>query len=259
MSTIDPETKRKGIETAVKLGIIGVGCAIVGPFAYMALEGLIAVAAFAGAAILLWGIAPAVATFVANKRIALLVAAIEANPIETMQNLLIEKTAEFQKQEDAVTEFDTQFRNVQTLVKDLTKTDPDEAVQYQEMADQMEQGLSELRSEQAAAQAELKNARGAIDKMQRIWKVACAMNKALAASADAQAQVFAKMKNDVAIDTVRTNLNRAFARLNTAVERRKNGSMLPTPKIVEVKALPEATPTSPVIDLGKVGSRVSLR
>jgi hypothetical protein len=84
--------------------------------------------------------------------------------------------------------------------------------------------LDELRREQRGAQSELTNASNALDKMRRIWKVAQAMNKALTSSASAQQQVFAKIRGDVAIDTVRTNLNRAFANLNTAVERRRNAS-----------------------------------
>lgn len=259
MSSIDPETKRKGIETAVKLAVIGIGCAIIGPFAYMALEGLIAVAAFACGALLLWGVAPAVAQAVANKRIALMVAVIEANPIETMQTVYMEKMNEFHTQEEAITEFDTQYRNVSDLVEGLKKTDPDEAVSYAEMRDQMKGGLAELREEQRLSQLALDDAKNAIAKMQRIWKVANAMNKALTASASAQSAVFQQMKMDVGTDAVRSNLNRAMARLNTAVERRKNGSYLPAAK--PQAALPPAPAQSNVIDLTNVkqGTRVSVR
>lgn len=227
---VDPESKRKGIETLVKLSVFMVGAAVAGPYIWMSLEGMVALAAAAGTALVLWAIAPAAATFAANKRIAMLVAVIEANPIETMQNLYADKFDEFKRQESAVTEFDTQFQNVSTLVEDLKKSDPDEAEQYAKMRDKMEDGLQELRAEQGFAQKELDNAHKTIDKMQRIWKVACAMNKALAANASARQQVFDQMKQDVSVDTVRTNLNRAFASLNTAVERRRNQGILPLVK-----------------------------
>ena len=50
-----------------------------------------------------------------------------------------------------------------------------------------------------------------------------------------------EVDESVAIDTVRTNLNRAFASLNTAVERRRNGRAFLTP--AAPKALPEAAAT----------------
>lgn len=250
---VDPESKRKGIETVVKGVVIIGGLALAAPIIWLALEGAFALVALAAVALVAWGAAPAAATYVANKRIAALIAVVEANPIETMQNLYVEKMSEFSRQEDAVTEFDTQFQNVNTLVEDLKRTDPDEAVAMAEMRDKMGEGLSELRGEQAAAQVELNNAKNAIIKMQRIWKVACAMNKALTASASAQQQVFQQIKADVALDTVRTNLNRAFAKLNTAVEHRKNVSVLGPKPILALNA-----PMSQVIDLGKVGTRVKV-
>lgn len=222
---VDPEQKRKTIERWVKYGVIVVGAGLSYEFAMMALEGLIAWGAVAISVLTIVNFAPAIGVWFANKRIQALIAVIEANPIETMQNLLIEKHQEYQRQEDAVTEFDTQFRNVSDLVDGLKNSDPEEAVSYAEMRDKMADGLTELRAEQKAAAQELKTAESALAKMQRIWKVACAMNKALTASQSAQAQVFAQMKQDVAVDTVRTNLNRAFAKLNTAVEHRKNANV----------------------------------
>jgi hypothetical protein len=112
----------------------------------------------------------------------------------------------------------------------------------------MKYGLESLRAEQKAAQGELKTAQETITKMERLWKVANAMNKALAASSAAQSKKFNEIKKAVAFDTVRTNLNRAFSNLNTAVERRKNAEFFEKEK--EAKALPEAKEVE-VFDLSK--------
>jgi hypothetical protein len=238
--SIDLTAKQQQIKTWATYGFGVVAAAILAPMAFLALEGVLAIVAAVFVLFLVANFAPVVGDYIAVKRIQAIKAVAEANPIETMQDLYAEKVAEFQRQEAAVTEFDTQFRNVSDLVDGLKKTDPDEATQYAAMRDQMKTGLDELRAEQQAAQGELMNAKSTIAKMQRIWNVACAMNKALAASASAQSQVFAQMRQDVAIDTVRTNLNRAFANLNTAVERRRNAQMFSAPAPA-AKALPEAT------------------
>jgi chromosome segregation ATPase len=252
VATLDPESKRKGIETAVKLGLIGVACAVAAPLAWMALEGAIAIAAFAGVALLAWGAAPAVATYVANKRIQALVAVIEANPIETMQNLYVEKSEELEQQASAVRDFDTEVRNVKDMIRQFEQTDPEEAKEYREMADQMEAGLIELKREQTAATGELASFKGQIDKARRIYKMAQAMNKALEKSTSAQAQVFADIKEKVAFDTVRTNLNRAFSNLSSAVDRRRNSAMFAP------KQLTEGPLKAEVVDLGKVATKVPL-
>lgn len=249
---VDPESKRKGIETLVKVGVIGVGLAIVGPYVWMAVEGLMAVAIFGGAALLLWGLAPAVATYVANKRIALLKAAIEANPIETMEALFEDKKQELAKQGIAVEEVATQVRNVDGLVKGLEKTDPDEAKDYVDVRDKLREGLDEVSNEYSDADNALKEFGKQIDKARRIWKVAIAINRALDVSAKARAEVFADIKKQVAFDKVTNDLNRSFARLDTAVARRKGL----VPKSAEPLAL---NPAPQVIDLTAVkGSRVTI-
>lgn len=255
---IDPEQKRKTIEKWTKIGVWGGGLLAVGllkTLIFSALEGVILLGALGVAVGVIWSVAPALAVWFANKRIQALVAVIEANPIETMTNLYIEKQQEFKQQEDAVTEFDAQFRNVSDLIEGLKRTDPEEAKGYVQMRDVMEEGLKELRGEQAEAQKELKNAKSAIDKMKRLWTVACALNKALAASASAQQKVFQQIKQDVAVDTVRTNLNKAFANLNTAVERRRNASLFNTTATKDVTTLPEKAQKDlgpSVIDLERV-------
>lgn len=255
MGYIDPEKKRASLEKWVKVAFIAVGCALTSTYAFYALTGLIMWAAFVLGVVLVLNFAPVVGTWIANKRIQALVAVIEANPIETMLNLYTEKSAELRAAEANITDFDTEYRNVSDLVDGLKKTDPDEAVQYAEMRDTMKVGLTSLRAEHQAATDELANFKGQIDKARRIYKVAQAMNKALERSQSAQQEVFGRIKEQVAFDTVRTNLNRAFANLNTAVERRKNNSIIATPSPKELSPAPD--PAIKVIDLGRVGQRVT--
>lgn len=247
MGYTDPETKRKAYENLAKFLFLAVAAAATASIAWYAVVGLIGwiIAGFIYAAV--WSFSPAVGQWFANKRIQALVAVVEANPIETMQTLYLDKCDEFTKQQAAVTEFETQYRNVFDMVEGLQKTDPTEAAEFADELKQMKYGLDSLRTEQKAAQKELGTAKETIEKMERLWKVANAMNKALAASAIAQDKKFNEIKKAVAFDTVRTNLNRAFANLNTSIERRKNAEFFEQEK--EAKAL---GPKTEVIDLEAV-------
>lgn len=240
---IDPEQKRVQVEKYAKWGFMALICAISAPIAMMAVEGLIAWIIFGGVALIALQFAPIFAAWVANKKVQALIAVIEANPIETMLNLYSDKTVEFNKQADAIRDFDTEFGNVSDLVDDLQKTDPTEAIQYAEMRDKMEQGLTDLKLEQTSAQGELDKFKTNIDKARRIYKVALAMNKALERSQSAQAKVFADIKEQVSFDKVRSDLNRAFANLNSAVDRRKNANLFAS---AAAKSLP---PAVEVIDI----------
>lgn len=246
---IDPELKRQQVQKLVKWGVIGLGAAITAPLAYMMLEGLVMWGALIGTMLVISTFAPAIGDWLADKKVQAIIAIAEANPIETMENLYADKADELNKQDAAVREFDAQFRNVSGMVDNLSKTDPTEAASYVEMRDKMAEGLTELKAERSAANAALQEFHKQIDKAKRIWAVACAMNTALASAnaANARSAVFADIKKQVAFDTVNTNLNRAFANLDSAIEKRKGFSLDSIAPVKETKALPEAVVEGQII------------
>jgi hypothetical protein len=135
------------------------------------------------------------------------------------------------------------------MVANLLKTDPVEAQTYAEVVNKIKAGLDAMEEDYSLADKQLKAFKGQIDKAQRIWNVAVAINKAIAVSAKLQADVFRDIKQQVAFDTVTTNLNRAFANLDSSVRKHRQTAFPPAPE--EQKALPEAQPVE-VIDLGNV-------
>lgn len=247
----DPESKRK-LYTYLAEGVFAiVVLGLAAPFLYSALEGAILLAALGAVGLLTWGFAAPFGQWVANKRIAALKAVIEANPIETMETIYAQKVGELNAQSKAITEVDTQYRNVQNMVAGLKKTDPAEAVQYQDIVDKIHEGLTQMEADYDYADGQLKEYKGQIDKAERLWKVAVAINTALAVSEKARADVFRDIKQKVAFDTVTTNLNRAFAKLDTSVREHRQAAFPPSD---EAKALPPASaPDSVVIDLTKAG------
>jgi flagellar motility protein MotE (MotC chaperone) len=257
---IDPETKRKGIENAVKATVIIGGLALAAPVLWMALEGAILLVSLGAVGLVCWGAAPALATWVANKRIQALVAVIEANPIETMQNLYAEKSAELNKAADNIRDFETELGNFASQVKEVKRQEDisDEDIQdYVEVQERMATLLKEMKQEQTSATQELSEFARRIRKGQTLFNLAKAANKMLEKSASAQSVVFAQIKEQVAFDKVRTDLNRAFANLNSAVDRRKNATMFAAP-VKPVAALPPIQ-EGEVIDLTKAGQKITIR
>lgn len=250
---LDPENKRKSIERYVKWGVIALACAISYPIAILAFEGLIMWGAFAGGVLLISNFAPVIATWVANKKIQALVAVIEANPIETMQNLYGEKFEELQSASENMRDFDMELGNFRDQVRDVKSQYPDEAKSYVEIQERMEEALESMKAEHQAATGELKMFKDKIKKAQILFNLAKAANKMLEKSQSAQAAVFAQIKEQVSFDKVRKDLNRAFANLNSAVERRKNTALFSKPA-----AQLEAAPNVDIIDITKVGQRIKI-
>lgn len=228
MGVVSPEEQKAAVVRWVKLGAMAVAAVIIAPIAYAAaisvLDAMLAIAAVGVVGGVIWAATPATADWLGNMRMRAVIAIAEANPIETMLSIYQQKSSELASHEDAITEFDTQYRNVDKMVTDLTRTDPEESKQYADMRDKMKEGLTELRAEQTDASGELKTFKSQIDKAQRIYKVALAMNRALASSQSAQAAVFMDIKKQVSFDTVTTTLNKSFAKLDSAIERRRNNA-----------------------------------
>ena len=92
--------------------------------------------------------------------------------------------------------------------------------------------------EQAQARRDLYEFEQAIKKAKMLYKMALAAQRVTALSKSAEERVLENIKTEIAFDSVRSNLNRSFARLNTAMARRKERpALIPT-------AVPEARSTA---------------
>ena len=256
---ITPEQAREQWRKYAKYGLMVLGV-ILAPTIYTIAVGVVEATFAVAAAIVslgvVWSMAPAFIDWVGNMRMKAVIAVAEANPIETMLSIYSQKSDELSQHDEAIQEFDTQYRNVAKMVNDLQKSDPEESKTYVEMRDRMGEGLRELQDEHTTAVGELKQFKNQIDKAQRIYKVALAMNAALASSQTAQAAVFTDIKKQVAFDTVSTNLNRAFARLDSTIAKRKNNNFSMTVTPVPVAALPEAPIEGVITNIASIRERV---
>lgn len=228
----DPVTKKMQLDARYKWLIGGVAAIVVSPVIFLAVKGMVGLACAFAVGTVITQLAPVFSLRLANWRVKLLIQAIEANPIETMINLRIEKEEELNKAGKEIVDFETAVRNYDDQVKDFSQTDPDEVAAFQEIADKMEEALRSMKQNRADAQTALELLISKIGKAERIYKMSLEAQKVTALSKTAEAKVFQEIKERVAFDTVRTQLNRAFASLSEAVDRRKQINM-------QVKSLPK--------------------
>lgn len=243
---MDPEVRRKRLTTMVKWGIGVAGAAIISPILYFALKGLLGLAALvvAGAiGYVVIELAPVFAMKIANWKVKMIVSEAEKNPIETMENLRIEKAEELARADQGIVDFETEIGNYDDQLEGFKHDYPTEAPTYVMLSEKMHDGLLDMKREQSTARHELANFEQQIKKAKAIYKMALAAQRVTQLSKSAEAQVFAKIREEVAFDSVRTQLNRAFANLNLALEKRVDARpALPEGRPVKVI---DATPTTP--------------
>lgn len=258
MSITNPDVEGAKIEKYVKWGFAFIAAGILAPvvygFAMDIMEAMWALAGVAVSAIVMWAVGPAVATYAANKRIALLKAAAAEDPIATLDNDILQTTDQLHEQEEQVVAVDTQWENVKKILLGLRKTDPDEAVSMGESEDLLKQASEELHSAYDNAMAMLQAAKKARDKADRIWSASCAINKALAVAGAARSKAIQDLKRQVALDAVSSNMSTAMARLRMTVQKHKD----PPPEesnVVDGEVVqPKALTAGPVTSMDQVRS-----
>jgi hypothetical protein len=237
---MDDDARRKRIETIAKWGAAFVGAVVIAPFVFLAIQGIVGLVIAFIIGVLVINFAPVFGTWVANKRLQMLKAVVEANPIETMQNLYRDKSGELQHADENIRDFEMEIGNYDDQLEGFKRDYPTDADSYQTVSDKMHEALVGMKREQSQARRDLAAFDKQITKAQAIYKMALAAQKVLVLSKSAESQVFAKIKEQVAFDSVRSQLNRSFASLNLALERRKDAQPVLPPAAEDTAPLPRS-------------------
>ncbi len=240
MSSVDPEVRRQRIATGVKWGVGLAGAVLISPIVFLAVKGLVGLALAAAIGFIIINFAPVFAMKIANWKMKAIVAEAEANPIETMKNLKIEKANELDQADTDIVEFETEIGNFDDEVRSFKRDYPEDAPSYESISEKMHDGLAALKMEQEAAREKLADLDARIAKAEAIYKMSLAAQRVTALSKSAESKVFAEIKEKVAFDAVRTELNRSFASLNLALRQRAT---------LQKPALPARHSSGPVVDV----------
>ena len=247
-STQDLDIRKIKLDTKWKLILGGLGILVIAPLTTTLLWGLLGLAAIiAGGAIGLAAIAfaPVFSMKLANARIKAIMAEAEKNPIETMIAIDIARTKELAEKDQNLEDWDTELANYDDEVVDMKKQYPEEAGKYESISREMHEALEAARKEQAAARQDLSEFEQAIKKAKMLYKMALAAQRVTAFSKSAEEKVMQNIKTEVAFDSVRSNLNRSFARLDTAMARRQERPLLVPSALPQARLTSASGPASP--------------
>lgn len=229
MAAEDSSARRERLATRFKWGL-GLGAALlVSPVVFLVVKGIVGLTIAFVAGFTVIQLAPVFSLKLANWRMKLLVAEVEANPIETMRNLQIEKTDELNAADEKIAAFETEVLNFDDELKTFRDDYPDDATTYQKLSERMHEALEDMQRNQQGARVEVEALKGKIKRAEAIYKMALKAKAVTALSKTAEAEVFADIKQQVAFDSVRRQLNGAFANLNVALARREGQQLKALP------------------------------
>lgn len=216
---MDTDKKKQRLATILKWAGGLVGAAIISPVIFLAVKGLVGLGLAALTGFLILRLSPVVSMKVSNLVVKMIVHEAEKNPIETMENLLIEKTEELQTRDQQIVAFETSVRDYDGKAAQFKKDYPDEAASFQEISAKMHEGLGQRKRRQKEAREELAELERRIEKGKALYKMSMAALEVTAMSKTAEAEVYQKIKENVALDAIASSLNRAFANLSMAIDQ----------------------------------------
>lgn len=224
---VNDDKEKQRLAKTVKFVLIGLFCAIAAPLAWLAVTGLAGMLAFMGIFAAGAALSPVIALRLANfkyraldaERVSHVVkvcAAASENPIETIQLSYNGRVKDAAKFAISITEFRTEIKNYEGTVKEFEFEYPDEAITGHAQLTFMRTNLKDREDRYGVVQLELANLAALIRKMQALWKLAMATQRMNQLSGMNTEDEFAHIKNDAAVDSVMSNLNKAFAQMETA-------------------------------------------
>ena len=210
------DIRREKIAKYVKWGLVLAGCAIISPVIFLAIKGMVGLAV-AGVIGLVWvNLAPVLSMKLANLKIKGIVSEAQQNPIETLQNLLIEKHKAYVTFRDNVTTAATAAKDFASKVEELKRRYPNRAAEFNNQVNAINELIRRKYAALNDAKHSIEEGEEKLDEMKSVWEVSQAAQAANKAANMDINDAYAKLKADTAVDSVMTSMNRAFAELETA-------------------------------------------
>lgn len=216
MNQIDPEVRRRRIETLVKVGGLGFAGFLVAPFIFLAIKGIIglAIAIGMGSGIIFY--TPVLARKAANWRLKMLKAEAMRNPIETLQNEYNTRDAALKTAEVRIKSAIASRNTFGSKLEGFAEKFPNKADKYKgELAD-MDNAINQAKLKYKTAQQRLSEFEAVIEQANAEWELAQAAQAAGKAIGMTNGDFMSKLMETTALDSVRQSLSMAFADLDTS-------------------------------------------
>lgn len=244
-SELTPEQRKQRTELIVKIvGLLGV-CLVLGPLAGTIAAGLGALAALlVGAAgiFVVWKFIPWFALKIGNARLKAIKAEAMKNPVETLQNQLVEKRKSLDSFKENIRVFAAQVLSFSDEVKKYVKDGLEDAQTYVEQLAKMKKVLELRQQRYKDAEQTLVEFEETIQRTDRKWKMACAAAKMNEAAGEIEGDVFDKICIETAMSSVQDKLNQSFADLEIALMDEDKSKKQIQDRVINVESTPINTP-----------------
>lgn len=214
---MDNDLKKQKIATAVKYGLAAVAVILVAPMVFLLIQGIVGLALAAILALAVVNFAPVLSMKFANWKVQGLKAEARANPIETRENIALQNRERLQKASQELTTFAAEVRNFATEVKQLAVTQPDDADDFNDQLNKLQQLLELKRDKLRSAEQEATAFEEATKRAARKWKVAQSAIRMQKLAGVSMEDEMNKLLASESLDSVETAMNRAMAELDTAL------------------------------------------
>lgn len=224
----DEELKKQKTMQVIKwVAMLGI-CAVLGPLAYMAITGLVGLAAFGLIAFIGYNAAPVIAQSIVNAKYRALDAEklshidkvekqAAENPIATATSQSIAYKERATKQLQSITAYSTEVNNFETMTAEFSKKYPEAAPRYKAQLETMRKALALKNEKYKEVIKNIKIMDDQIEFLKANWKISQALQKVNALGGMESGDPMDQVKADAAIDAVVNSINRAFAEMDSAV------------------------------------------
>lgn len=227
------------MSNVVRFGAMFAICAVIGPVAYLAIKGIVGLAAFGVLAYIGYNAAPVIAQKVTNAKTLALEAernafyraldaernshinkvakAAAADPIATARSQSNDYKKRAERSLEAITAYGTEVRNFENMTADFSRKYPDNAKMYRDQLETMKKALEHKNTKYKELMEKIKTMDDQISFLEANWKMSQALQKANALGGGDLVDPMEQIKADAAIDAVRNSINKAFAEMDSAV------------------------------------------
>jgi hypothetical protein len=227
------EQKARLTGTIVRFALYAAVGIIAIPFTIMAIKGwllLIALACIIGGTL---AVAPALDMAARNWRLKLIKDQAKRNPVETMQNIYVEKQQQLKEKAQVLNVQRTKRATYMRKLDSFKHRFPDEAEYFETAAKRMTALLRQNEEKYMVAERATEIYAGEVEKTQAIWEMGKAAEEANKGFQFTDDDFLTKIKSETAIDSAREQLDYAFSALDQSLlESQSNaptGNPLPGP------------------------------
>lgn len=212
------EIKKQRLTTALKWGAGLAAAAVIAPFIFLAVKGLIGLGIALAIGLVLIHFAPLASRWLATKALEGFKGVARQNPVETRQVISMKRQQELAARAEAIRDFGAEVLNVDGHVKELERAgDAEGAAELAHTAFKLRQVL-EVRKIAYQRAVEAQQAYDEVTKkVARRWKAAQAALKAQKLAGPSADKELDRIMSEEALDSVETAMNKVFADLDHAM------------------------------------------